>query len=101
MNLLLIQLQAEPNQLMNIVMLVAIFVVIYFFMIRPQQKRRKELMKYRTELKKGDKVVTLGGIHGKVNDIKDDSVLVEIASNTVVKFDKNAIVPDTKDLQRQ
>jgi preprotein translocase subunit YajC len=85
----------------NIALLVGVFVVIYFFMIRPQQKRRKELQNFRSEIKKGDKIITIGGIYGKVNDIKENVVTIEIAPNTTMKLDKNAIVPDTKDLQKQ
>jgi preprotein translocase subunit YajC len=67
-------------------------------MIRPQMKRQKDLKSYRENLNKGDKVVTTGGIYGKVLDIKDQTVTVEIADNVRIKIDKNAIVRDNTDL---
>ncbi|WP_066628828.1 preprotein translocase subunit YajC [Labilibacter marinus] len=76
-----------------------IIVVFYFFMIRPQMKRQKELKKYREELKKGDKVVTTGGIYGKVAEIKEPHVEVEISKGVVIKIDKSAIIMDMSDAQ--
>jgi preprotein translocase subunit YajC len=68
-------------------------------MIRPQVKRQKELKNYRNALAKGDKVITTGGIYGKITDIKDQTVTVEIADNVRVRVDKNAILKDTTDLE--
>ena len=86
------------------IMMLLIFVVFYFFMIRPQTKKQKELQQQRDALKQGDKVITTGGIHGKVKEIRDDAMLVEIASGVTIKVSKDAIyaVPeettkDTKD----
>jgi len=76
-----------------------IIVVFYFFMIRPQMKRQKELKKYREELKKGDKVITTGGIYGKVSEIKESFVNVEISNGVVIKIDKSAIIMDMSDAQ--
>ena len=73
-------------------MMVLIFVVMYFFMIRPQQKKQKELVKFRDNLKKGDKVLTAGGIYGVVVEVKDQYVLVEVDANVKIRFDKSAIV---------
>jgi preprotein translocase subunit YajC len=70
-------------------------------MIRPQMKRQKDLKNYRESLSKGDKVVTTGGIYGKVLDIKDQTVTVEIADNVRIKIDKNAILKDNTDLSAQ
>jgi preprotein translocase subunit YajC len=70
-------------------------------MIRPQMKRQKDLKSYREGLNKGDKVVTTGGIYGKVLDIKDQTVTVEIADNVRIKIDKNAILKDNTDLASQ
>jgi preprotein translocase subunit YajC len=70
-------------------------------MIRPQMKRQKDLKNYRESLNKGDKVVTTGGIYGKVLDIKDQTVTVEIADNVRIKIDKNAILKDNTDLSAQ
>ena len=80
--------------LQSLVFLVLIIVVFYFFMIRPQVKKQKEATNYRNALKKGDKVATSGGLYGKINDVKDTTVSLEIADNVVVKVDKSAIIPD-------
>ncbi len=84
-----------------LVMFGLIFVVFYFFMIRPQMKKQKETKQFRENLQQGDKVVTTGGIYGKVADIKDNHILVEIETNIRIKVDKNAIVRDAGDLQNQ
>jgi preprotein translocase subunit YajC len=76
----------------SLIFLLLIIVVFYFFMIRPQVKKQKEATNFRNALKKGDKVATTGGIYGKVNDVKDNTVSLEIADNVVVKVDKTAIV---------
>ena len=74
-----------------LVMMVAIFAIMYFFMIRPQQKKQKEIRKFQNELKEGDKVITNGGIYGTVRriDLAAGTVEVEIARGTVVTVDKN------------
>ena len=105
MNLLSILLQAAPagatgtNNYTGILMMVGIFVVFYFFMIRPQQKRQKEIKKQRDAMKSGDKVVTSGGIYGKVKEINDTTVLVEIAENVRIKVDKNSVFISAEDIQ--
>ncbi len=76
------------------VMLGLLFVVFYFFMIRPQSKRNKELRQFRESLKVGSKVVTDGGIHGKVNQIKEHTILLEIADKVVIKVNKMNILED-------
>ena len=97
MNLLSILLQATtPAQggmggYSGILMMVLIFVVFYFFMIRPQSKRQKEIKKQREAMQPGDIVVTSGGIYGKVIEIKDTTVIVEIAENVRIKVDKNSV----------
>ncbi len=68
-----------------------IIVVFYFLILRPQQKRQKERQKLLEGVKKGDKVITSGGIHGTVEGLEDDSILVKIADNVKVKMDKSAI----------
>jgi preprotein translocase subunit YajC len=104
MNLLFVLLQTSgtagaSNPLTSLLPLVLIIVVFYFFMIRPQVKRQKELKNYRNALQKGDKVITTGGIYGKITDIKEQAVTVEIADNIRVRVDKNAILKDTADLE--
>ena len=81
-----------------LLMMVAIFGVMYFFMIRPQQKKQKEIEKFRNSLKKGDKVVTMGGIYGTVAEIKEKYVLVEVDANVKLRIDKSAIVKDMSDV---
>ena len=83
------------------IMLALIFVVMWFFMIRPQKKQQKELQNFRDSLKKGDKVVTIGGIYGTVAEIKEDSVLIEVDSNVKIRVSKQALVKDFSDPSRQ
>jgi preprotein translocase subunit YajC len=83
------------------IMLALIFVVMWFFMIRPQRKQQKELQNFRDSLKKGDKVVTIGGIYGTVAEIKEDSVLIEVDNNVKIRVSKQALVKDFTDPSRQ
>ena len=83
------------------IMLALIFVVMWFFMIRPQRKQQKELQIFRDSLKKGDKVVTIGGIYGTVAEIKEDSVLIEVDSNVKIRVSKQALVKDFTDPSKQ
>ena len=76
------------------IMLALIFVVMWFFMIRPQRKQQKELQNFRDSLKKGDKVVTVGGIFGTVAEIKDTTVLIEVDNNVKIRVSKQALVKD-------
>ena len=82
-------------------MMIAIFAVMWFFMIRPQRKQQKELEKFRNELKKGDKVVTAGGIYGTVDEIKERYVLLKVDGETRLRVDKNSLVRDYSDAQQQ
>jgi len=75
----------------SIIMLVLIIVVFYFFMIRPQVKKQKDQKKYVEELKKGDKIVTTAGIHGKITEVADTTILVEVDNGVKIRFDKTAI----------
>ena len=83
------------------IMLALIFVVMWFFMIRPQRKQQKELQNFRDALKKGDKVVTIGGIYGTVAEIKEDSVLIEVDNNVKIRVSKQALVKDFTDPSKQ
>lgn len=75
-----------------IIMMVLLFGVMYFFMIRPQQKKAKEAKTYRDSIKRGDKVVTIGGLHGKVDSVEsDDTVIIEVDKGIRLKFEKAAI----------
>ena len=75
-------------------MLALIFVVMWFFMIRPQKKQQKELQNFRDGLKKGDKVVTIGGIYGTVCEVKEGTILMEVDNNVKIRVSKNALVKD-------
>ena len=92
---------ADANPIMTFLPLVLIIVVFYFFMIRPQMKRQKELTTFRNSLEKGDKVVTTGGIYGKILEIKDNTVLLQVDDNVKIRVDKAAIVKDMSDVQAQ
>lgn len=92
---------AESNPLMSFLPMVLIIVVFYFFMIRPQMKRQKELATFRNSIAKGDKVVTTGGIYGKIVDIKDNTVLLQVDDNVKIRVDKSAIVKDMTDVPAQ
>ncbi len=91
----------DANPLMTFLPLILIVVVFYFFMIRPQVKRQKETRKFRENLKKGDKVVTTGGIYGKISEMKETSVILQIDKEVHIKVDKNAIIKDMSDVQPQ
>jgi preprotein translocase subunit YajC len=78
----------------SLIFLLLIIVVFYFFMIRPQVKKQKEATNFRNALKKGDKVVTTGGVYGKINDVKDRTVTLEIADNVTIKVDKTAVTAE-------
>lgn len=77
------------------IMMGLIMVVFWFFMIRPQQKKAKDAKKFRESLQKGAKVVTIGGIHGRVVEVNDTTILVEVDSNVKLRFEKSAIAMDS------
>ena len=77
--------------------MVALVAIFYFFMIRPQTKRQKEIRKFREALSVGDKVVTAGGIYGKIKEIKDNIIVLEIADNVRIRIDKSSIYATAAD----
>jgi len=83
---------ASPGLLMQMFPLILIFVLFYFVLIRPQQKRQKEHEKLVSALKTGDKVVTNAGIHGIIANIKDKTVVIKVSDNVKVEFDRSAVV---------
>ena len=97
----LLQAQQQGGGWSMWIMLALIFVVMWFFMIRPQKKQQKELQNFRDSLKKGDKVVTIGGIYGTVTEVKEDSVLIEVDNNVKIRVSKQALVKDFTDPSRQ
>ncbi len=76
---------------MNLIFIGGILLVFYFFMIRPQQKKQKDQKKFIGDIKKGDKIVTLGGIHGKVTAIDDNTITLEVDRGARIKMDKSSI----------
>jgi preprotein translocase subunit YajC len=97
---ILLQSPGGSSGVMQLVFLVAIIGVFYFFMIRPQMKKQKTEAQFRTTLEKGAKVVTIGGIHGRIVEVMDTTFMIEIDSNVKVKVEKSAISAEaTKALQ--
>ncbi len=93
MNILLDAAAGNNSGLMQILMLVGIVVIFYFFMIRPQSKKNKEQRAFRESLQKGQKVVTIGGIHGKITEIEETTVVIETEGQTRLRLEKSAITP--------
>ncbi len=89
----------QPNQeggsgFGSLIVLVAVMVIFYLFFIRPQMKRSKDQKKFRENLKKGDKVITIGGLHGKIVEVQETSFTIELAENVKVRIEKSAIAMD-------
>jgi preprotein translocase subunit YajC len=84
---------------MSIMLIVAMVAIFYFFMIRPQQKRQKDIQKAREAMKTGDKVVTAGGIHGRIKEVAEKSMLIEIADGVRIRVDKASIYASPEDIQ--
>src|SRR5256885_1212896 len=97
MNLINIFLMGAPqggSAIGQFIPIILIIVVFYFFMIRPQLKKSKDQKKYMEELKKGDKIVTIGGIHGKIAEINDTTFIIEVEGGNKLKIQKNAVSMD-------
>ena len=77
----------------GMLMIVAMIAIFYFFMIRPQSKKQKELKKQREAMTSGDRVVTAGGIHGRIKEIKESVIMIEVAPGVSLKVDKNSVYP--------
>ena len=95
---------AEPAKGGNwsfIIMMVLIFVVFYFFMIRPQTKKQKELQAQREAMKKGDKVVTAGGIYGEIKEVQDTTFIITIAKDVTIKVSKDSVYADAAEAVQQ
>ena len=104
MNILTLPLQAQaPAQGSGMasmwIRLPAIFVIMYFFMIRPQRKQQKELEKFRNELKKGDKVLTVGGIYGTIDSVAEKYAIIKVDGDVKIRVDKACLVRDITDTQ--
>ena len=93
----MILLQTQQSGWEGILMIAAIFVIFYFFMIRPQQKKQKEIKKFRESLDKGSKVVTAGGIYGVIREVRDLYFIVEISDGVRIRVDKGSVYPSAED----
>jgi preprotein translocase subunit YajC len=93
MTLTTILLQQSQSGLSSILMIVAMIAIFYFVMIRPQSKKQKELKRQREAMQKGDKVVTAGGIHGRIREVKETTIRVEVAPNVELTLDKGSVYP--------
>ena len=87
----MILLQAAGSGMSSLIMFGMIFAVMYFFMIRPQIKKQKKERAYRSSLQKGDKVITIGGVHGKITEIKEDTFIIEVHTGFKLKVEKSAV----------
>ena len=96
MNLLTVFMAAQGGDYSLLIMMVAIFAIMYFFMIRPQNKKQKEIQNFRKNLAVGQSVITAGGIYGKIKEIEDNAVIVEVAPSVKLKVDKNSIYADAQ-----
>ncbi|MBQ1268007.1 MAG: preprotein translocase subunit YajC [Muribaculaceae bacterium] len=85
----------------GMIMIIAMIAIFYFFMIRPQQKKQKEIRKAREAMKSGDKVVTAGGIYGRIKEVKETTFIVEIAAGVTIKIDKGSVYPTVEDATAQ
>ena len=83
-----------------LIMIGLMFLVMWLFMWRPEAKRRKQMQEFRNNLKKGDKIITAGGIYGTVKEVKETSILIEVDSNVTLRIDKNMVVADNSQLQK-
>ena len=104
MNLILLQAASgaagQGSGWSSMIMIVLLVVVFYFFMIRPQTKKQKELQKQREAMKKGDKVVTAGGIYGIIKEVQETAFLIEISKDVVIKIDRNMVYASADDAQQ-
>jgi len=107
-NLNFVLLMAQPagstgsaNPLISLLPIILVFVVFYFFMIRPQMKKQKDLNNYRNALAKGDKIITTGGIYGRVLEVKDNVVIMDVGGDIKLKVDKSAVLKDSSDIDQK
>ncbi len=82
----------------SIIMIVALIAIFYFFMIRPQSQRQKKINEFRKGLTKGDHVMTAGGIYGRIKEVKDNHIVLQVADNVSIKVDKNMVYQSVSDI---
>lgn len=97
MNCTILLQEAAGGGMGSILMIVALFVIFYFFMIRPQQKRQKEIRKFRESLGAGSEIVTAGGIFGTIREVRETSFIVEVAKGVTIRVDKGSVYPSAGD----
>lgn len=96
MNLLSVLLAEGGGLGINVVMFLLIIVVFYFFMIRPQMKKQKEGKKFMESLEKGQRIVTIGGVHGKIEEVRETTLIIGVEGGGKLKVEKRAISPDSQ-----
>ena len=89
--------QGSQSMLFSVLPFVLIIVIFYFFMIRPQNKKQKEAEKMRNSIQKGDKIVTIGGVHGTVASVKERTFILKVEDGSRIEFDRSAISADVSD----
>lgn len=103
MNNLLVLLMSQPtegqggamgNGFFTLIFILLLILIFYFFMIRPQQKKQKQIEEYRSKLSKGDKIITIGGLHGKIVDVQEKVFVIEIADGVRISIEKAAVAVD-------
>lgn len=82
----------------TLIMIAVLIAIFYFFMIRPQSQKQKKITEFRTSLKNGDKVMTAGGIYGRIREVKDKTVILEVADGVRLKIDINSIYQSMQDV---
>ena len=97
-NTIMLQANAAGSGMSSILMIVALIAIFYFFMIRPQSQKQKKINTFRAGLQKGDKVMTAGGIYGKIREVKDKVVVLEISDGVRITIDKNSIYESMQDV---
>mgnify|MGYP003315671555 CR=1 FL=1 len=102
MNLAFVYLQAQGGfDGSFMIMMIAIFAIMYFFMIRPQNKKQKEIQNFRNNLQMGQDVITAGGIYGNIKEVQETTFLIEVAKDVVIKVDKGSVYVAAEDVQQQ
>lgn len=103
MNTILLQAPAQGGGMSFFIMIAAMIAIMYFFMIRPQQKRQKEIQKFRNSLAVGQEVITSGGVYGKISHIEDNNpvVTLEVATGVKIKVDRSCIFANAAATQEQ
>ncbi len=94
LNILLMTQEGEGGGFAAFLPLILIIVVFYFFFIRPQMKKQKDARKYRESLKKGDKIITIGGVHGKITEVQEKTFTIEVAPEIRLRVEKSAVAMD-------